>query len=456
MTPSILWFRRDLRLGDHPALLAAAEAGPVLPLFVLDDALLGPSGDARTAFLVRSLRALDADLRRHGPGLVLRRGRPEEVVPAMVRAAGAGAVHVSADFGPYGARRDAAVEDALGDLDGPVPLVRTGSPYAVAPGRITTGSGGPYKVFTPFHKAWTKHGWREPADSDPAAVDWVGAPPGHPSEDLPDEPDLGDVELPEAGEAAALARWEDFRGTAYDDVRDRPDLDATSRLSTYLRWGAIHPRTVLAGLDARNPHDATFRKELAWREFYAHVLHHWPESAREYFRPELKELPYVTGRAQRTRIDAWAEGRTGFPIVDAGMRQLLAEGWMHNRVRMIVASFLVKDLQVEWQHGAEHFMAHLVDGDLASNQHNWQWVAGCGTDAAPYFRIFNPITQGEKFDPSGDYIRRWVPELAELAGKDVHQPWRAGPPEGYPAPMVDHGEARKDALAAYQLLRRHG
>lgn len=420
----------------------------MLPLFVLDDALLGPSGPARRAFLVRSLRSLDEDLREHGPGLVVRHGRPEEVLPALAEEIGAGAVHVSADFGPYGARRDAEVADALGD----VPLVATGSPYAVAPGRVTTGGGGPYKVFTPFYKAWAKHGWRAPADSDPAAVDWLGAR----SDELPDEPDLGDVELPEAGESAALARWREFHGTDYDDIRDRPDLDETSRLSTYLRWGAVHPRTLLADIDARNPHQETYRRELAWREFYAQVLHHWPESARDYFRPELKELPYVTGRELQRRLEAWTAGRTGYPMVDAGMRQLLGEGWMHNRVRMIVASFLVKHLQVEWQHGAAHFMEHLVDGDLASNQHNWQWVAGCGTDAAPYFRIFNPITQGEKFDPDGAYIRRWVPELADARGKDVHQPWRSGPPEGYPPPIVDHAEARAEALEAYQLLRRHG
>ena len=432
-SPTILWFRRDLRLGDHPALLAAAHDGPVLPVFVLDDALLAPSGRPRLAFLLRSLRALDRDLRRHGPGLVVRRGRPEEVLPALVEETGASAVHVSADFAPYGAARDARVEEALGE----VPLVRTGSPYAVAPGRLATGSGSPYKVFTPFHKAWLDHGWRAPAPSDPASVDWIGAD----GDDLPDEPDLGDVTLPEAGEAAALARWEEFRGTPYEDVRDRPDVDETSRLSTYLRWGAIHPRTILAGIDARDPHAQTYRKELAWREFYAHVLHHWPESAREYFKPELKGLPYVTGRELTKRLEAWAAGRTGYPIVDAGMRQLLAEGWMHNRVRMIVASFLVKDLHVEWQHGARHFMEHLVDGDLASNQHNWQWVAGCGTDASPYFRIFNPTSQGKKFDPAGEYARRWIPELADPARGD------------YPEPIVDHAEQRAATLEAYQLLR---
>ncbi len=448
-TPSILWFRRDLRLHDHPALLAAAQDGAVLPLFVLDDALLAPSGEARVQFLMDSLRALDADLRRHGPGLVVRHGRPEEVVPEVAREVGARHVHISADYGPYGAARDERVEQALG-ADG-VELVRTGSPYAVAPGRLRTGGGQPYRVYTPFSKAWIDHGWRAPADSDAARTTWAGAE----TQAIPEGPGAGGIDLPPAGETAAREAWQRWIASdpAYDDVRDRPDLDATSRMSVYLRWGQLHPRTLLADLDARKPHHATYRKELAWREFYASVLFEWPESAREYFRPELKGLPYAEGDERRERLAAWAEGRTGFPIVDAGMRQLLATGWMHNRVRMIVASFLVKDLQVEWQHGAAHFMRHLVDGDLASNQHNWQWVAGCGTDAAPYFRIFNPITQGSKFDPSGDYIRRWVPELSDLAKPLVHEPWKSGPPEGYPSPIVDHKVAREEALAAYQAVR---
>ncbi|TWG96456.1 deoxyribodipyrimidine photo-lyase [Nocardioides sp. J9] len=438
MSPSILWFRRDLRLGDHPALLAAAADGPVLPVFVLDDALLGPAGAARRAFLVRSLRALDAALREHGPGLVVRHGRPEEVLPELVAEVGASAVHVSADFAPYGSARDARVEEALGD----VPLVRTGSPYAVAPGRLLNGSGQPYKVFTPFFKAWVDHGWRAPAESDPAQVDWVDTSGRGTDADLPDEPDLGDMELPPAGEAAALERWEEFRGTPYDDVRDRPDLDETSRMSPYLRWGAIHPRTMLADLDARSTHEATFRKELSWREFHAHVLHFWPESARDYYKPDLKGLPWAEGRERDRLLEAWAQGRTGYPIVDAGMRQLLGEGWVHNRVRMIVASFLVKDLHVEWQHGARHFMRHLVDGDLASNQLNWQWVAGSGTDASPYFRIFNPTTQGKKFDPDGEYIRRWVPELTDPTLGE------------YPEPIVDHAEERSSTLEAYHQLRQ--
>lgn len=450
MPTTILWLRRDLRLHDHPALLAAAEGGDVVPLFVLDDRLLGPSGVARTAFLLRSLRALDADLRGHGARLVVRRGRPEQVVPAVAREAEASTVHVSADFGPYGRARDARVEEALGD----VPLVATGSPYAVAPGRVTTKTGGHYQVFGPFFRAWAEHGWRAPAESDPAAVSWRQLR----SDDVPDDPaGAGDLRLPEAGEDAAHATWEDFRdGLAdYAADRDRVDLDGTSRLSAYLKYGALHPRTLLADLGHDEGSDK-YRRELAWRDFYAAVLAAAPDSARDYLHPQLKGLPYATGRTLEQRLGAWARGETGYPIVDAGMRQLLVEGWLPNRVRMIVASFLVKDLHVEWTHGARHFMRHLVDGDLASNQQNWQWVAGSGTDPAPFFRIFNPVTQGRKCDPTGDYVRRWVPELADVPAPAVHEPWTLpdGPPAGYPDPIVDHATERAASLAAYEALRR--
>ena len=282
------------------------------------------------------------------------------------------------------------------------------------------------------------------------------------SEAVPDDPDLGDVDLPVAGEVAAHEAWAGFldRIGDYSDERDRPDLDTTSRMSPYLRFGAIHPRTMLADL---GPADGAYRNELAWREFYAAVLHAWPDSARDYFRPQLRGLPYVTGRDLADRLTAWQEGRTGYPLVDAGMRQLLAEGWMHNRVRMLVASFLVKDLQVEWQHGARHFLRHLIDGDLASNQHNWQWVAGYGTDAAPYFRIFNPVTQSEKFDPEGRFIRKYVPELADLPNKALHAPWRADAQtlsdagvvlgRNYPEPLVAHDVARQETLTRYAVVK---
>jgi deoxyribodipyrimidine photo-lyase len=399
----------------------------------------------RRAFLFRTLRSLDNDLRAHGGALVVRAGDPASVVPQVVQDADATSVHMSADFGPYGARRDDAVQHALGD----VPLVRTGSPYAVAPGRVLKADGTPFKVFTPFYRAWLAHGWRAPARSQTGRISWCT---GLRSDDIPSDPDLPvGVTLPDAGEDAARHTWRRFRERSlagYPDARDRPDLDATSHLSVHLKWGCIHPRTLLAAL---GPSDETFRRELAWREFYASVLHHWPESAREYFQPQLARLPYERPGEQ---FDAWRAGRTGYPIVDAGMRQLAATGWMHNRVRMIVASFLVKDLHVEWTHGARHFMRHLVDADLASNQHGWQWTAGTGTDPAPFFRIFNPITQGRKFDPDGDYVRRWVPELRGVDGPSVHEPWRLpDPPADYPARIVDHATERTASLAAYNELR---
>jgi deoxyribodipyrimidine photo-lyase len=445
---SILWLRRDLRLRDQPALHAARDTGgPVVALFVLDPALLRPAGAVRVAFLLRTLRTVDADLREHGGQLLVRQGDPVTVVPRVVREAGAAAVHVSADFGPYGHDRDARVADALGA----VPLVPTGSPYAVGPGRVRTGDGAPFRVFTPFYRAWLAHGWPAPATTITGRIEWATGLDGV---EWPAEPRLPEgTVLPAAGEQAARQAWQRYRAArlaGYPDDRDRPDLDRTSRMSVYLKWGSIHPRTMLA--DLAGP-DEVFRRELAWREFYAAVLSAWPNSAREYFRPELAGMRYEP--ASSAAFAAWCHGRTGYPIVDAGMRQLLAEGWMHNRVRMIVASFLVKDLHIEWTHGARHFMHHLVDADLASNQHGWQWTAGTGTDAAPYFRIFNPTAQGERFDPDGDYVRRWIPELRTVEGQAVHSPWKlaGGPPDGYPAPIVDHADERREALARYQAVR---
>ena len=445
--PSVMWFRRDLRLADNPALLEASADGPVLPIFVLDPALWGPSGAARRAYLGASLRALDGSLRRRGTGLSVVRGDPVRRVVLAARAVGAERVHVAADFGPYGHRRDRDVEQALGEHG--IELVRTGSPYAVAPGRVVNGSGRPYRVYTPFSRAWAEHGWRGPVDP-PSGGTWLDL--DEDTTDIPD-PALPDgLALPEAGEAAALRHWAQFldRVGDYDVERDRPDLDTTSRMSPHLRWGEIHPRTMLADLARlRSGGAATYRKELAWREFFADVLFARPETAREYLRPEYARMRYDD---PDERLEAWQHGHTGFPVVDAGMRQLRAQGWMHNRVRMIVASFLVKDLHLEWQHGARHFMHWLVDGDLASNQQNWQWAAGSGVDAAPYFRVFNPTTQGRKFDPDGRYVRRWVPELADVA--DPHEPSADDrDAAGYPAPIVDHAAERREALDRWEEIR---
>jgi len=448
-----MWFRRDLRLSDHPALSeAASSADEVVPLFVVDPSLWRPAGAARRLYLLHSLAALDAGM---GGALVRRSGNPAETLVTLAREVGASSVHISADYGPYGAVRDAAVERALAEIG--VDLVRTGSPYAVAPGRVMKGDGTPYRVYTPFYRAWLSHGWRAPA-AMPSAMRWAT---GLASDPEATGSQMGSTSsaphLPPSGEAAALDRWHQFRGEAlahYADDRNRPDLDGSSRLSVHLKYGEIHPRTLLADLGDSPGHEV-FRKEIAWREFYADVLHHAPATAREYLRPEFARMPYDSGPDADERLLAWQQGQTGYPIVDAGMRQLLHEGWMHNRVRMIVASFLVKDLHLEWQLGARWFMRHLVDGDIASNSHGWQWTAGCGTDASPYFRIFNPITQGLRFDPEGDYVRRYVTELGHVLGAAAHEPWNAtdGYRTGYPERMVDHSTERGEALARYALIK---
>ncbi|WP_433278137.1 cryptochrome/photolyase family protein [Pseudonocardia xinjiangensis] len=454
---AVVWFRRDLRVRDQPVFLAAAGAASrSLALFVLDPALLRPSGAARRTFLYRSLRALDEAL---GGRLLVVHGDPAEVVPAVADAADAASVHIAADFGPYGTRRDEAVEKSLADAGRE--LVRTGSPYAVAPGRVRKDDGSPFRVFTPFRRAWTEHGWRRPAETDASTVAWLdpAAVDGGPrAVGIPDD-DPVDAGLPDAGEDAAHRQWTAFLAdavTTYGDDRNRPDKEGTSRMSVYLKYGAVHPRTLLADLASRRSTSVeTYRTELAWREFYADILFQRPDSARANYDRAFDALPLASGREAEERFDAWREGRTGFPIVDAGMRQLREQAWMHNRLRMIVASFLVKDLHLPWWRGARHFMQLLVDGDLASNQHGWQWTAGSGTDPAPYFRIFNPVVQGERFDPDGDYVRRFVPELRGVAGKAVHQPWAlpGGAPAGYPEPIVDHRVERQEALARYERVK---
>lgn len=457
--PAVLWFRRDLRLADNPALLAARDRGGeggVLPLFVLDPSVWDPAGGARRRFLVGCLEALREST---GGALVVRRGDPREVVPAVVREAGAGSVHVARDVGPYGRRRDDAVREALGRLPGAggadgVPLVEDGTAYAVGPGIVTKADGAPFQVFTPFSRAWRAHGVPDPAPT-PRQVAWarLDGP-----DDLPAAPDV-DADLPAPGEEAATAAWRAFRDERLDryaDERDRPDLDATSRLSAYLHLGCVHPRTLVREATARGgPGAEAYVRELCFRDFYADVLWHRPDSAREAYKPELAGMEHDDGEEARRRVRAWEQGRTGYPVVDAAMRQLLGQGWMHNRMRMLVASFYVKDLHQRWQGGARFFLRHLVDGDLASNNHGWQWVAGTGTDASPYFRVFNPVTQGRRFDPRGDYVRRWVPELRGVEGAAVHEPWAlpGGLPDGYPERVVDHAEERKVALSRYEAVR---
>lgn len=446
---AILWLRRDLRLADHPALMAASTSGPVLPLFVIEPRLWEASGPVRRGWLAATLQAT----RTAYGGLCLRVGDPAEVVPAVADEMSAAAVHITRETTPHGHHRDRRVERRLRPVG--VNLVPTGSPFAVGPGTVRTADGGPYQVFSPFLRAWRAHGWPQPAPR-PGRWDRAEANSDDQSWELVARAvSECPIELPAAGEDAARDRWRRFLdedlGT-YADYRDRPDLDVTSRLSAYLKLGVIHPRTLLADLPAQGPGAERFETELAWREFYGDVLWHHPRSAWQDLRPDLAGLRYDDAPQD---VDAWRQGRTGYPIVDAGMRQLLHQGWMHNRVRMITASFLTKDLHVWWPVGARHFLDRLLDGDLASNSHGWQWVAGTGTDAAPYFRVFNPVLQGRRFDPDGDYVRRWVPELRHLPGAAVHEPWKRsdGFEHGYPERIVDHGEERRVALDRYHQAR---
>jgi deoxyribodipyrimidine photo-lyase len=445
----MFWFRRDLRLGDNPALLAAAaDAAAVVPVFVVDPALWTPAGARRRAHLVASLQALDASL---DAALLVRVGDPRRVIPELAEAVGARRVHAAHDFGPHGSRRDAAVAAAL--IQQGITFDQLGSPYAVAPGRVRKADGQAYQVFTPFHRAWLEHGWRRPVS---APTDLVLDRPLR-SDALADlGVDTSGVDT--AGEQAAARSWQAYLASEarqhYDELRDRPDLDQTSHLSVALKYGELHPRTVLAGLGSQSA-DEALRRQLAWRDFYADVLYRRPDTATGYYRRELAAQRY-DDPTDNDRLGSWQRGETGYPFVDAGMRQLRTSGWLPNRVRMVVASFLVKDLHLEWSLGARWFMEQLVDGDLANNSHGWQWVAGTGTDAAPYHRIFNPVAQGRRFDPNGDYVRRHVPELRHLAGTTVHEPWRApdGYAHNYPQRLVDHDVERREALSRFNAAKQ--
>jgi deoxyribodipyrimidine photo-lyase len=445
---SILWFRRDLRISDHPALNAAADeakknGGVVVPVFILDKALIGGAGSKRLAYLGNSLRALDKSL---GGNLHVMVGDYIEVLKELQKRYSATSVHISEEFERYGAERDKKVEAAG------ITLVRTGSPYAVAPGRVRKPvDSTPYKVYTPFYKAWVLHGWRQPA-ATPADITW--AKPADPDRNFPDWKLPEGTTILEAGEEAAHKRFAyalEHILDRYDETRNTASIDGTSRMSAHLKWGEIHPRTLLAQLNQTKAHE-TFAKEIAWREFYADVLFHNPHTEYEYYAPRFAKMRYDE---PGEKYQAWCEGKTGYPFVDAAMRQLLTEGWMHNRTRMVVASFLVKDLHIEWQHGEKFFREHLIDFDLASNIHGWQWTAGCGTDASPYYRVFNPIEQAKKFDPEGEYIRKYVPELAHLQAPDVFEPWTVldGYLHDYPERIVDHALERMESLARLEEIK---
>ncbi|MEH6698124.1 MAG: deoxyribodipyrimidine photo-lyase [Brevundimonas sp.] len=472
-TPVILWFRRDLRLADNPALTEAVASGrPVVPLYVLDEAADGrPLGGASKWWLERSLQALAEALDKIGAPLVLRRGPAEAVLRELIDQTGADAVFMNRRFEPAAFAADADIAHALKD-EGVECRGFNGSLMA-RPGSVLTQAEKPYKVFTPFYRALMEAIEPPPARPAPARIKGVE---GVMSDKLADwslyeaRPDWAarfDARAP--GEAAALKRLADFirRDLAnYGVMRDRPGKPGTSRLSAALHWGEISPwRVVLdvrAAVEAGTVTDQqaeAFVREIGWREFSAHLLHQFPTLPDRNFQPKFDDFPW---RSDAAGLKAWQIGQTGYPMVDAGMRELWATGWMHNRVRMVVASFLVKHLRIDWREGESWFWDTLIDADLASNSQNWQWVAGSGADAAPYFRIFNPVSQGTKFDADGKYVRRWVPELKKLPDRWLHNPWEA-PAEvradagvqlgkTYPRPLVDHAEARDAALAAFKSL----
>jgi deoxyribodipyrimidine photo-lyase len=466
MSNVVFWFRRDLRLADNPALrraidIAISGSASVIPLFIVDERLTAPSGSNRLVFLDHALQSLVND----GVPLVRRVGSPMDVFPTLVADHDVRHVVFSADFGPYGTIRDESIMANLNSLGVATHIVD--SPYVNVPGSVNKADGTPYRVFTPYSKVWlAQTGSCVPARTiDPRKVPWAKVD----SESWSTGAPLS-LCLPEPSERGANQRLREFVASGdvdrYDDARDNPAADATSRLSAYLKFGLLHPRQVLAAVRAspgptNSPGRRTFVSEICWREFYADVLFRQPESARNELNASLVNIEFDSGDEANEKFEAWKNGRTGFPFVDAGMRQLQTQGWMHNRVRMVVASFLVKDLHLDWRWGARWFMNQLVDGDLASNQHGWQWTAGTGTDAAPYFRVFNPVSQGKKFDPKGDYVRRFVPELAHLGVKFIHEPWLSakfgefgsetplGRSPKYPERIVDHANERAIALARY-------
>ncbi|HVZ63246.1 MAG TPA: deoxyribodipyrimidine photo-lyase [Lacunisphaera sp.] len=479
MPATIVWFRQDLRLNDNPALAAAMKRGEaVVPLFVWDEpgAADERPGAASRWWLHHSLVSLDAALRERGSRLIIAREPAANTLERLVRESGATAVHWNRCYEPGAIARDTKIKAQLKAAG--VEALSFNSALLHEPHEVRNKSGHPFRVFTPF---WRHCLSRPKAGPVKLPAGPVTAPARWPASRTLDELELlprlswadGLASTWQPGEAAAQKRLKNFVDGAmagYATERDRPAVDGTSALSPHLHFGEIGPRQVWSAVRALSDDSGVFPlntgvqiflTELGWREFAHHVLFHFPETVRRPMRPEFEAFPW---RRNPAELRAWQRGRTGYPIVDAGMRQLWATGWMHNRVRMIVASFLVKHLRLRWQDGAAWFWDTLVDADLANNTLGWQWTAGCGADAAPFFRIFNPILQGAKFDPAGDYVRRWVPELANLSAKHVHRPWEA-PGEilqaagvrlgaDYPQPMVDHAEARATAMAGFREMAR--
>ncbi|MGE3250300.1 MAG: deoxyribodipyrimidine photo-lyase [Hyphomonadaceae bacterium] len=475
--PALVWLRQDLRLADNPALATAAKTGArVAFVYVLDDKTPGrwKLGAASRWWLHRSLEALSAALAKRGARLILRRGDAAKVIPALAKEIGAAHVFWSRCYEPYAIARDTAIKAAL--LKAGVAVESVNAALFVEPWEMRTGAGEPYKVFTPFWRAVRAQGaLRAPIPPPKQFNAFAGSAT---SDDLaswkllPTKPNWASEfekawKPGEAGAHAALDHFLDGALSAYPKARDRADIDGTSRLSPHLHWGELSPAQAAASATAYAEAHGTpsaslekFLAELGWREFSHHLLFHWRDLPSANWKPQFDAFPWANDEA---RFAAWTRGETGYPMVDAGMRQLWRTGWMHNRVRMIAASFLIKDLMIDWRRGADWFWDTLVDADLANNSASWQWVAGSGADASPFFRIFNPVTQGETYDPNGDYVRRWAPELAKLPAEHIHAPWKAPAVvlreagvtlgETYPNPIVDHAEARQRALEAFAAIK---
>jgi deoxyribodipyrimidine photo-lyase len=475
-TSTIVWFRQDLRLDDQPA-LHAAQSDDVIPVYLWDPAEEGdwPMGAASRWWLHHSLQQLDEQLRAVGSRLIIRQGKALSVLTELVRETGATSVYWTRRYEPAAIERDKLVKSGLRQHG--IQAESYNGQLLFEPWEIQTNEGRPYQVFTAFWKSCLNR--QEPAEPEPAPRK-LNSPATWPQslsiDGLKLLPkiswDSGFAEVWAPGSQSASRKLKSFLKSSIDDYCERRDLPAqigTSRLSPHLHFGEISPRTIWHEIKRfAHPHKSaqapagaeTYLKELGWREFAHHLMFHFPHTAKEPLRDDFFRFPWVR---DAKGLKAWQQGKTGYPIVDAGMRELWTTGWMHNRVRMIVASFLVKDLLIPWQRGAEWFWDTLVDADLANNSLGWQWSAGCGADAAPYFRVFNPGLQSEKFDANGDYIRKWVPELEQIPSKWIHEPWKA-PDEvlekakvclgkSYPRPLVDHQRARENALAAFEQIK---
>jgi len=470
--PVLVWFRGDLRLSDHPALSWAVHTGrPVVPVFVLDDSAGVYPGEASRWWLHGSLQALNTSLEHLGSRLILRRGPPVKALMTLVRETGAAAIAWSRQYDPAGSLQGTQVQ-AWCDRTG-IESRSFNASLLIEPWDISTGSGLPYRVFTPFWRRCLARAFEPPQSEKP-----VPAPPDSwpVSEKLEEwrlrsaHPDwaAGLRKTWQPGEEGAWNRLDSFLREGfvhYHRHRDQPGRDGTSMLSAHLHFGEIGPRQIVAALDALEPGPGldAFMRQIGWREFCHHLLFHNPDMETASLRPEFDRMPWRDSPADLRR---WQLGQTGYPLVDAGMRELWTTGWMHNRVRMITASFLTKHLLIDWRLGADWFLDTLVDADRANNSAGWQWVAGCGTDAAPYFRIFNPVTQSKRFDPSGRYLRTWLPELRRLPDQVIHTPWSAPRTvladagvrlgKNYPRPAVDHAQTRLRALEIYETRIRSG